>query len=74
MCLAIPMRVVSVEGNMGRVDASGARIRVALDLVEDVAPGDYVLVHAGYAISSLSAEEAEESLEILRRLAASREE
>jgi hydrogenase expression/formation protein HypC len=69
MCLAIPMRVVSVEGSRGLVDASGARLEVALDLVEEVNPGDYVLVHAGYAITRLSAEEAEENLAILQRLA-----
>lgn len=69
MCLAIPMRVVSVEGSRGLVDASGARLEVALDLVEEVNPGDYVLVHAGFAITRLSAEEAEENLAILQRLA-----
>jgi hydrogenase expression/formation protein HypC len=69
MCLAIPMRVVSVEGSRGLVDASGARLEVALDLVEEVSPGDYVLVHAGFAIIRLSAEEAEENLAILQRLA-----
>ncbi len=68
MCLAIPMRVVSVEGSRGLVDAAGVRLEVALDLVEDVQPGDYLLVHAGYAINRMSAREAEENLAILRRL------
>jgi len=63
------MRVVSVEGSRCLVDVSGARLEVALDLVEEVSPGDYVLVHAGYAITRLSAEEAEENLAILQRLA-----
>jgi hydrogenase expression/formation protein HypC len=71
MCLATPLRVVSLEGGAARVDASGAELMVHLDLVEGVRPGDYVLVHAGYAISSLSAEEARESLAILERLAES---
>lgn len=68
MCLAIPMRVVSVDGSLGQVDASGALLQVALDLVDKVRPGDYVLVHAGYAITRLSADEAEENLAILQRL------
>ncbi len=68
MCLAMPMRVVCVEGNRGQVDAHGAQLRVALDLVDEVRPGDYVLVHAGYAITRLTAEEAEETLAILRGL------
>lgn len=71
MCLATPLRVVSVEGDTARVDASGAELQVRLDLIEGVRAGDYVLVHAGYAISSLSAEEARESLAILERLAES---
>jgi hydrogenase expression/formation protein HypC len=68
MCLAIPMRVVSVDGSLGQVDASGVLLEVALDLVEEVRPGDYLLVHAGYAITRLSAAEAEENLAILQRL------
>lgn len=68
MCLAIPMRVVSINGNLAEVEASGAVLSVALDLVENVQPGDYLLIHAGYAIHRLSASEAEESLEILQRL------
>ena len=71
MCLATPLRVVSVEGATARVDLSVAELLVRLDLVEEVRPGDYVLVHAGYAISCLSAEEARENLAILERLAES---
>jgi hydrogenase expression/formation protein HypC len=62
------MRVISIEGTIGAVDASGTKLSVALDLLQEVQPGDYVLVHAGYAISRLTAEEAEESLAILERL------
>ena len=69
MCLAIPMRVISIDGARGVVDASGARLEVGLDLVDEVAVGDYVLVHAGYAITRLDAGEAEENLAILQRLA-----
>jgi hydrogenase expression/formation protein HypC len=70
MCVAIPMQVVSIDGSMAQVDAAGMVATVGLDLVDDVAVGDYVIVHAGYAIQRLSAEEAEETLAILERLGA----
>jgi hydrogenase expression/formation protein HypC len=68
MCLAVPMRVISIEGNLGRDDASGAELQVALDLIDGVQTGDYVLVHAGFAIARLSEEDANETLAILARL------
>ena len=68
MCLAVPMRVISIEGNVGRVDASGAELQVSFELVDGVQVGDYVLVHAGFAISCLSEEDANETLAILARL------
>ncbi len=68
MCVATPMRVVSIEGDMAQVDAAGMQARVSLELVDDVAIGDYVIVHAGYAIQRLEAAEAEETLAILERL------
>ncbi len=71
MCLAIPMQVESVDGLMAEVSAHGINTRVALDLVETVAKGDYLLVHAGFAIQVVSKEEAEETLAILDRLDAS---
>ena len=74
MCLAIPLQLEHVEGNAGRVRTSGLELDVALDLVPGVEAGDYVIVHAGYAIQSLSAEEAHETLAILKRLEESWEE
>ena len=68
MCLATPMRVLATDGSRGRVDTLGVELEVALDLVEDVQPGDYVIVHAGYAIARVSAAEAQETLAILARL------
>lgn len=64
MCLAIPARVVSVQGNFAKVDFGGGLIiEVDISLV-DVKVDDYVLVHAGYAIQVLSREEAEETLHL----------
>jgi hydrogenase expression/formation protein HypC len=70
MCLAIPLRVVSIRDDAARVRAAGVEIDVALDLVEGVVVGDFVIVHAGYAIQRLSAEEAAETLAIFERLGA----
>jgi len=61
MCLAIPMRVVSVAVPLATVEEAGVRREVRVDLVEDVKVGDYLIVHAGIAIERLDAGEAEET-------------
>ena len=70
MCLAVPMRLERVEGALGLARSAGLELDVALDLVPEAREGDYVIVHAGYAIQSLSEEEAKETLAILARLEA----
>jgi hydrogenase expression/formation protein HypC len=63
MCLAIPARVVErLDGDEAMVDLGGVRKRVSLALVPEAAVGDYVIVHAGYAISQLDPEEAANTL------------
>jgi hydrogenase expression/formation protein HypC len=63
MCLAIPARVVAIpEPQIALVDLSGVQKRVSLELVDDVAPGDYVIVHVGYALTKLDPDEAEKTL------------
>ncbi|MGC8998063.1 MAG: HypC/HybG/HupF family hydrogenase formation chaperone [Candidatus Bathyarchaeia archaeon] len=64
MCLAIPAKVVSIQGNVAKVDFGGGIIREVDVSLVDVKPDDYVLVHAGYAIQVLSKEEAEETLRL----------
>lgn len=65
MCLAIPVRVVAVEGNVATAEAGGARIKARLDaLPEPVGVGDYILVHAGFAIRRLDPADAEETLRL----------
>ncbi len=66
MCLAIPAKIVEIENDMGLVDMEGARKTVSLLLQEDAEVGDYVIVHAGFAIHRIDEEEALESLRILR--------
>jgi len=65
MCLAVPALVLSVDGNQAEVDFGGASRRVNITLV-DVKPGQYVIVHAGFAISVLNEQEARDSLETWR--------
>jgi len=69
MCLAIPGEVLSTEENLATVDVGGVEQEVRLDtLTENVDPGDYLLVHTGFAIQKLSQEEANETLEIFDEL------
>ena len=73
MCLAIPAKVVQkLENDQALVEVGGVRNQISLMLVDDVTVGDYVIVHVGFAIARLNADEAEKSLalfdEIARRL------
>lgn len=69
MCLAIPMRIVAIEGVAGVAEVDGVSRQVRLDLLPEVSLGDYVLIHAGLAIARVDAQHAEETLELLRSLA-----
>jgi hydrogenase expression/formation protein HypC len=64
MCLAVPARVVSIEGNLATVDMMGNTRTADLSLVENVSVDDYVLVHAGFGIRRMESREAEETLAI----------
>lgn len=65
MCLAIPARVVALpEPDTALIDVGGVRKRISLALVEGVVPGDYVIVHVGYALTRLDPDEAERTLAI----------
>lgn len=69
MCLAVPAMLVEVfPGELGLVDAGGVTRKVSLALVEGASPGDYLLVHAGFAIEVIDAGEAEKTLELFRQL------
>ena len=72
MCLAIPAQVVELkDGDQAVVDLAGVRKEISLALVDDVWPGDFVIVHVGYALQKLDAKEAERTLELFAGLAAS---
>lgn len=69
MCLAIPAQVVELRPNDNAlVDLAGVRKEISLALVEDVAVGDYVIVHVGYALNKLDPEEAEKTLQLFAEL------
>lgn len=68
MCLSIPAKVEKIEGNEAMVNLSGNRLKIALDLLDNIQIGDYVLVHAGYAIQKIDEVEAEETLRLIREL------
>ncbi|NJE62253.1 HypC/HybG/HupF family hydrogenase formation chaperone [Thermococcus sp. 21S7] len=63
MCLAIPGRIIEINGKVAIVDFGGVRREVRLDLLPEVGVGDYVIVHTGFAIERLDEERALEILE-----------
>jgi hydrogenase expression/formation protein HypC len=70
MCLALPMRVTAVDGARATIAVEGLEQECSLMLVPGAGVGDYVLVHAGYAISVLSEDEAQETYDLLREMGA----
>jgi len=65
MCLAIPVKVDQVlEDQLAIVELSGVKTTISLALVDDVVPGDYVILHVGYALSKLDPDEAAETLKL----------
>lgn len=69
MCLAIPSRIIKIENNMGTIDVDGVQRKVSLLLLEDARVGEYVIVHAGFAIHRIDESAAMESLKLLREAA-----
>jgi len=70
MCLALPMRIIAVDGALATIATAGLEQRASLMLVPAAKVGDYVLVHAGFAISVIEEAEANETLELLREISA----
>ena len=71
MCLAIPAQVIEIsDPERAVVDMGGVRKQISTALLDEVAVGDYVIVHVGYALSRLDPEEAAETLRLFAELAA----
>ena len=68
MCLAVPMKVEKIEGSRARVESAGVTMEVDVSMVPELTPGEYVIVHAGFAIERLKPAEAEETLELIREM------
>lgn len=68
MCLAIPARIIELEGDKAVVDAMGNRFKAKTTLLPGIKVGDVVLVHAGFAISQVDEEEAKETWELFKQI------
>ena len=66
MCVAVPALIVSLNGSEAEVDIEGVRRKTSVYLTPEARVGDYVLMHAGFAIKVIDLEEAQQTLELLR--------
>jgi hydrogenase expression/formation protein HypC len=69
MCLAVPAKVMERNGDAAVVELGGVRREISLMLLDDVSVGEWVIVHAGFAIEKLSEEAAEQTLSLFREIA-----
>lgn len=69
MCLAVPVQVISMDGDEAEVEIGGVKRRVSIVLTPEVKVGDYVLLHTGYAINVVDEAEAQETLKIFEDMA-----
>ncbi len=67
MCLGIPMKIISIQGDEALAKVEGVSRSINLNLVDKVSVGDYVLVHAGFAIEKMDAKAAEESIQLRKK-------
>jgi hydrogenase expression/formation protein HypC len=68
MCLSIPVRIVSIDGVMAEVSAGGTLFKAGLHMIENAEVGDYILLHAGFAIRKISEKEAGETLKLFEEI------
>ncbi len=68
MCLAIPLEVIEINNNIAKVSIGNTKREAYLDLMDNVKVGDFVLVHAGFAIEKLDKEEAEKTLSLFKEI------
>lgn len=69
MCLAIPSKIVKIDNNVATIDVDGVKREASMLLLSDAVVGDYVIVHAGFAIQKLDEEGALETLRLLKETA-----
>lgn len=68
MCVGLPAKVRKVKGGTAVIDAGGAVREVSAELIEDLEPGDFVMVHAGSAIAKITSDDEQESDQLLEEL------
>jgi hydrogenase expression/formation protein HypC len=68
MCLGVPARIISVDGEMATVAVGGVEYSASLRLLQDAAMGDYVIIHAGFAIEKIDPEEALETIQLIHEI------
>ncbi len=69
MCLAIPMRLMEIDGNDAVAEVDGVRRKIRVDFIKEPKVGDYVIAHAGFAIERLQEQQALDNLEAIREVA-----
>ena len=68
MCLAIPVKVIKIKDNSAQVDMAGVKRLVDVRFLESLKVGDYILVHAGFAIEKINEKQAKETLKLLDQI------
>ncbi|MGM0408786.1 MAG: HypC/HybG/HupF family hydrogenase formation chaperone [Bacteroidota bacterium] len=68
MCLSIPGKIISIKDDMADVSIGGTIVKVGLQMLENIKKGDYVLVHAGFALQKIDEKEALETLQLLKEM------
>ncbi|MFH1202452.1 MAG: HypC/HybG/HupF family hydrogenase formation chaperone [Candidatus Omnitrophota bacterium] len=68
MCLAVPMKIIKIDGDFAVVELDKVRQRANIQMVSKVSVGDFVIIHAGFAIQKVDKKEAEETRDFLRSL------
>lgn len=71
MCLAIPSKIISIQDETAIIDVEGVQRKASIVLLDDVQIGDYVIVHAGFAIQKLDEDAALETLKLMQEIVAS---
>ncbi len=68
MCLGIPVKIVEIKGDIAIVESEGVRREAVITFIDNPKVGDYVILHAGFAIQKIDEKEAKETLKLLKEL------
>lgn len=68
MCLAIPAKIISIDGDSAKVSVEDVEYTASIMLLDDVKPGDFIMLHAGFAIQKVDPDEAAETLRLLSEI------